>query len=232
VKNPFKRSNKRRFPADWMVVGLGNPGREYAGTRHNVGFWVVNRLAKRSKVSMKRAGSMMQFAGGELAGTRIALVKPLTYVNRSGKAIGQAAQWTGCDAQHTIVVYDELDMEQGALRVRSGGGHGGHNGLKSIGAAIGLDFIRIRIGIGRPRADGEPSWEPAVVAAHVLGDPGQAERQVLDETVALAMQAIETVITEGADIAGTKFNRKQPPAGNEPARKPGAGERRTSAKDR
>lgn len=203
-----------------MVVGLGNPGREYSGTRHNVGFWVVNRLAKTSKVNLKRTGSMMQFAGGELAGVRLALVKPLTYVNRSGKALGQASQWTGCDAEHTIVVYDELDMDLGALRVRSGGGHGGHNGLKSITAAIGSEFVRIRIGIGRPLSGGEPSWEPSVVGAHVLGDPDQADRKVLEETVALAMQAIETVITEGADIAGTKFNQKRPPSAELPAPKP------------
>lgn len=214
-----------------MVVGLGNPGREYAGTRHNVGFWVVNRLAKTSKVNLKRTGSMMAFAGGELAGTKLALVKPLTYVNQSGKALGQASQWTGCDAEHTIVVYDELDMDQGALRIRSGGGHGGHNGLKSITAAIGSEFVRIRIGIGRPQSGGAPSWDSAVVGAHVLGDPNQADREVLDETVALAMQAIETVITEGADIAGARFNRRRPPADDELEPKPDASEQDSAAKD-
>ena len=214
-----------------MVVGLGNPGREYSGTRHNVGFWVVNRLAKTSKVNLKRTGSMMAIAGGELAGMKLALVKPLTYVNRSGKALGQASQWTGCDADHTIVVYDELDMDLGALRVRSGGGHGGHNGLKSITAAIGSEFVRIRIGIGRPQSGGEPSWDPGVVGAHVLGNPNQADRRLLDNAVALAMQAIETVITEGADVAGTKFNRKRPPAGDTPIAKSGAGRPPAAAKD-
>ncbi len=205
-----------------MVIGLGNPGHEYSGNRHNVGFWVVNRLAKLSGANLKRTGSMMQIAAGELAGVKLALVKPLTYVNQSGKAVVQAIQWTGCEADHLIVVYDELDMEQGALRIRSGGGHGGHNGLKSIGAAAGSEFVRIRIGIGRPQIDGEPTWESDAVAAYVLGDPNQADKKVLDETVSLAIQAIETIVTEDADVAGTRFNRRRPPSADEAAQPPKA----------
>ena len=212
MKNPFKRRQKRRFAADWMVIGLGNPGREYSGNRHNVGFWLANRLAKESRANLKRTGSTMAIAAGDFEGIRLAVVKPLTYVNQSGKAVNQAAQWTGCDAEHTIVVYDELDMAQGALRIRSGGGHGGHNGLKSIGAAIGPDFVRVRIGIGRPKVAGEPTWEPDAVAAHVLGDPGLADKKVLEDTVELAIDAIRTVISEDADVAGTRFNRRRPPS--------------------
>jgi peptidyl-tRNA hydrolase, PTH1 family len=150
----------------------------------------------------------MQIAVGALAGARVALVKPKTYVNVSGKAVAQAQQWTGCDTDHTIVVYDDLDMNAGALRVRVGGGSGGHNGLKSIVQAAGADFIRIRIGIGRPLANGEPSWDPEVVAPWVLGNPAGEDRRLIEEAAGLAADAIELVISEGAETAGSRFNRK------------------------
>ena len=159
-----------RFAADWLVVGLGNPGEGITRNRHDVGFWVVNELAKRAGTQVKSQGSTMSIGVGTLVDAKVALVKPTTYVNASGKAVAQAVQWTGCGIDHTIVVYDELDMNAGALRVREKGGHGGHNGLRSIGAASGLDFIRVRVGIGRPTLNGEPSWEPEVVASWGPGD--------------------------------------------------------------
>jgi PTH1 family peptidyl-tRNA hydrolase len=197
-----------RFAADWLVVGLGNPGEEHARNRHNVGFWVVNILAKRAGTQLKSQGSTMLIGVGTLAGTRVAVVKPKTYMNLSGKAVGQALAWTGCTLARTIVIYDELDLAAGALRVRAGGGHGGHNGLKSIGAAAGLNFVRIRIGIGRPNHAGEPSWDPDVVAAWVLGNPSGEDKRILDEATALAADAVECIMTEGPDIAGSRFNRK------------------------
>ncbi|OAI42460.1 hypothetical protein AYO38_02980 [bacterium SCGC AG-212-C10] len=197
-----------RFAADWLVVGLGNPGEEHARNRHNVGFWVVNELAKRAGVQPKATGGMMAIAVGSLAGAKVALVKPKTFVNLSGKAVAQALQWTGCDLHHTVVVYDELDMNAGALRVRAGGGHGGHNGLRSIGQSAGLDFVRVRVGIGRPTVNGEPSWEPEVVAPWVLGNPYGEDKRVLDEATKLAADAVEAIITDGPDLAGSRFNRK------------------------
>jgi len=197
-----------RFAADWLVVGLGNPGEQYARTRHNVGFWVVNELAKRAGTQPKSVGSLMHIGVGTLADVRVALVKPKTYVNLSGRAVTQAHQWTGCDATHTIVLYDELDLPVGALRVRAGGGHGGHNGMKSIGAAIGFDFIRIRVGIGRPTLDGEPTRDPAIVSDYVLGAPHGDDKRALDEAVTLAADAVEAVIRDGPDAAGTRFNRR------------------------
>lgn len=197
-----------RFAADWLIVGLGNPGEEYARNRHNVGFWVINDLAKRAGTQPKVQGGSMHIGVGTLQGQKVALVKPKTYVNASGKAVAQALQWTGCDIGHTIVIYDELDMNAGALRVRAGGGHGGHNGLKSIGQAVGLDFVRVRVGIGRPAPNGEPSWDPEVVASWVLGNPHGEGKRVLDEATTLAADAVETILTEGAEAAGSKFNRK------------------------
>jgi len=190
------------------VVGLGNPGEHYARNRHNVGFWVVNELAKRAAVSPKATGSLMAIAVGTLAGQRVALIKPKTFVNNSGQAVELALQWTGCDLAHTIVVYDELDMNVGALRIRAGGGHGGHNGLKSIAAHAGLDFVRIRVGIGRPTLNGEPSWEPDVVAPWVLGNPHGEDKTLLERAALDAADAVECILIEGAEAAGSKFNRK------------------------
>ena len=197
-----------RFAADWLVVGLGNPGEGYARTRHNVGFWVVNTLAKRAGTQPKNTGSLMHIGVGELAGQKVALVKPKTFMNLSGKAVSQALQWTGCDIQHTIVLYDELDLNAGALRIRAGGGHGGHNGLKSIAGAASLEFTRIRIGIGRPQHNGEPTWDPEHVSAWVLGVPHGEDKRVLDEAVELAADAVECILSEGVDAAASRFNRK------------------------
>ncbi len=197
-----------RFAADWLIVGLGNPGEQYARTRHNVGFWVVNTLAKRAKTQPKATGGLMHIGVGELHGAKVALVKPKTFMNLSGKAVAQALQWTGCDIQHTIVLYDDLDLNAGALRVRAGGGHGGHNGLKSIGQAASLEFTRIRIGIGRPHINGEPTWDPEFVSPWVLGVPSGEDKRVLDEAVEQAADAVECIMTEGVDAAGSRFNRK------------------------
>jgi len=197
-----------RFAADWLVVGLGNPGEQYARTRHNVGFWVVNTLAKRAKTQPKATGSLMNIGVGELAGQRVALVKPRTFMNLSGRAVTQSRQWTGCDIQHTVVLYDELDLKVGALRIRAGGGHGGHNGLKSIGQAESLEFVRIRIGIGRPHVNGEPTWDTEHVSPWVLGVPFGEDKAALDEAVELAADAVECIMTEGVEAAANKYNRK------------------------
>jgi PTH1 family peptidyl-tRNA hydrolase len=204
-----KRDGGRRFAADWLIVGLGNPGEKYAATRHNVGFRVVNELAKRAGTQLKTTGSLMAIGTGQLAGQSVALVKPKTFMNDSGRAIAQAQAWTGCDSAHTIVIYDDLDLGVGALRVRLGGGHGGNNGMKSVVAAIGADFVRVRIGIGRPTVGGEPTWDPEEVAAWVLGNPSPGDRRILEETGRLAADAAEAVLTDGVDAAGSRFNRKQ-----------------------
>jgi PTH1 family peptidyl-tRNA hydrolase len=197
-----------RLTADWLVVGLGNPGPEYAGTRHNLGFKVINDLARRAGVQPRSAGGRLVAGTGTLQGVSVALVKPMTYVNLSGPAVARALKEAGCDVSHCIVVYDDLDLGAGALRVRAGGGHGGHNGLKSLGAHIGLEFIRVRIGIGRPVVDGKPTRDPGYISDWVLGQPSKQEAQEIDETVKLAADAVETIIAEGVDAAGNRFNRR------------------------
>lgn len=194
--------------ADWLVVGLGNPGPRHGDNRHNVGFWVANEVARRAHVQPRSAGASMVAGVGELASAKVAIVKPMTFMNNSGKAVAQALKATGCDLSRTIVAYDELDLATGALRIRQGGGHGGHNGLRSIAAHAGLEFIRIRIGIGRPIVNGAPSRHPDDVAAYVLSDASGDERRVLMETVSLAVDAIEVIISDGVDVAGNRFNRR------------------------
>lgn len=207
---PFGKifSGGPRFAAEWLVVGLGNPDLEHAQNRHNAGFRVIGELAKRAGAQLKAQGSLMQIGLGTLADQKVALVKPKTYYNASGKAVMQALSWTGCDLAHTIVIYDELDLAAGAIRIRAGGGHGGNNGIRSISQAVGPDFIRIRIGIGRPLHNGEPTWDSELVAAWVLGNPREEDRQLLDEAIAIAAGAVESIMTEGPDIAGSKFNRR------------------------
>lgn len=207
---PFRRQSAPgpRFAADWLIVGLGNPGEAYARTRHNVGFWAINILARRAGTRPKAVGSLMHIGVGTLQGQRVALLKPKTYMNESGRAVAQALQWTGCDLPHTIVIYDELDLPAGALRIRPGGGHGGHNGLKSIARHAGLEFIRVRIGIGRPTLGGEPTWDPDIVADWVLSPPHPEDRALLEAAVERAADAVETIISSGVEAAAAAYNRK------------------------
>jgi PTH1 family peptidyl-tRNA hydrolase len=191
---------------DYLIVGLGNPGPQHANQRHNIGFWTLNRLAKRLSVDFK-AGRNASTAAGRLADAGVVLVKPRTFVNRSGPAVAELMRRENVDLGHVIVIYDELDLPEGVIRLRSQGGHGGHNGLRSIIAATGSGgFGRIRIGIGRPLDRGVPTWDPEVVMRYVLGRPPKASQEVLDAAVERAADAIEAVIADGWDRAMNKYN--------------------------
>ena len=204
----FRRQKQANLGAEWLVVGLGNPGPEHARDRHNVGAWTVAELARRHGINVKTAGNAVQAGVGRLAGTPVALARTRTYMNNSGKAVRQAQQLTGCDSEHTIVVYDELDLPSGALRLRAGGGTGGHNGLRSIVGVTAPDFVRVRIGIGRPFDGDKPSWDPQIVADHVLNPPSSSEeRTLLEETARIAADAVEAVIADGVAAAANHFNR-------------------------
>ena len=190
-----------------VIVGLGNPGPPYAHNRHNVGYWCVNRLARLHGIPLK-ARRLAALGEGKIGPTPATLVKPRTYVNRSGHAVSALLKHTGARPQRMLVVCDDLDLPAGRLRLRESGGHGGHNGLRSIIGAIGTnDFPRLRIGIGRPLVDGEPAWDPDVVAVWVLSDPPPGEAQALQAAVALAAGAIETIATEGLEAAMNRYNK-------------------------
>jgi PTH1 family peptidyl-tRNA hydrolase len=191
----------------WLIAGLGNPGAEYSHNRHNVGYWCVNRLARLHGINIK-ARTLATIGEGEIRGVPVVLLKPRTYVNRSGDAVGPALRRWKIDPQRLIVLYDELDLPAGRLRIKTGGGSGGHNGLKSIIAAAGSqDFARIRIGIGRPHVAGEPTWEPEHVADYVLSDPAPEIAKTLQDATKRAVEAVEMILAEGVEAAMNRYNK-------------------------
>jgi PTH1 family peptidyl-tRNA hydrolase len=191
----------------WLIVGLGNPGPEYSHNRHNVGYWCVNRLARLHGVRLK-AHRLATFAEGTIAGTPVLLAKPRTFVNNSGQAVASLLRNFKIEPDRLLVIYDELDLPVGALRIKPHGGHGGQKGLKSVVSAVGSDaFPRIRIGIGRPVVNGKPSWEPEDVQAYVLSDPPPDEAKALQATVGAAAEAAEAILRDGLQLAMTRYNR-------------------------
>jgi PTH1 family peptidyl-tRNA hydrolase len=192
--------------AGFLVVGLGNPASGYRGNRHNVGHWCADRLARRHGIELK-AGRTASAGRGRIDGTEVVVAKTRVWVNESGRAIVPLLQAAGVPLSRLIVVYDELDLPSGRIRLRPKGSHGGHNGLKSIIAATASgNFARLRIGIGRPLIHGEPSWDPDAVARYVLADPPAEERAVLEAAVERACEAIETAVVHGYDRAMNEFN--------------------------
>jgi PTH1 family peptidyl-tRNA hydrolase len=191
----------------WLVVGLGNPGSVYSHNRHNVGYWSVNRLARLHGIPLK-ARRLATIGQGSIAGIPVLLGKPRTFVNRSGHAVAALLRNFQIKSDQMLVICDDLDLPAGRLRLRAGGGHGGQKGLRSIIGTIGNSgFPRLRIGIGRPEVDGEPSWEPEVVADYVLGDPTPQDAEALQAAAAEAAEAVETVLREGLEATMNRYNR-------------------------
>jgi PTH1 family peptidyl-tRNA hydrolase len=188
-------------PADLLVVGLGNPGAQYAHTRHNVGADVVALLAERHGERLKMGKERSLVAELRVDGKRMAVAFPQTYMNDSGLAVAPLVRRFGIDElERLVVVHDELDLPVGRLRVKVGGGLAGHNGLRSIKAHLHSEaFIRVRIGIGKP-----PGKQFG--ADHVLKPPGKAERAELDVVVQEAADAVEAILHDGPAAAMTRFN--------------------------
>jgi peptidyl-tRNA hydrolase, PTH1 family len=195
----FRRRGEGASTLDLLVAGLGNPGREYERTRHNVGWMVVDELARRREGSFrsKFAGQLAEVRDDE---RRLALLKPETYMNVSGRSVGSASRFFKVDPGSLLVVHDDVDLEQGRLQARLGGGLAGHNGLRSIADTLGTqDFLRLRIGVGRPaRGDRRP------VADYVLS-PFEPEIDV-EALVSRAADAVETIAREGLEPAQQRFN--------------------------
>jgi peptidyl-tRNA hydrolase, PTH1 family len=197
----FLRRGDRASTLDLLVAGLGNPGRKYAATRHNVGFMVADELSRR------HSGAWRGKFSGELSevrvdGARLALLKPQTYMNESGRSVGPAVRFFKVEPESLLVVHDEVDLDPGRLQVRLGGGLAGHNGLRSIAQQLGTgDFARVRIGVGRPERG-----DPRPVADFVLS-PFPPEIDVR-ELVLRAADAVETVAREGLEEAQNRFNER------------------------
>ncbi len=191
----------------WLIVGLGNPGPAYSHNRHNVGYWTVNRLARLHGIPLK-ARRLATVGEGRIGDREVTLVKPRTFVNDSGHAVAAARKHTRVGPENVLVVYDELDLPAGRLRIKAKGGTAGHKGIKSVaGALASTDFPRVRVGIGRPHVDGEPVWDPDVVAVWVLSDPTPQETKTLQNAVGRAANAVELVLAEGVEAAMNQYNK-------------------------
>lgn len=181
-----------------LIIGLGNPGREYQGTRHNIGFATADILAQRQGIQIKSRRNQALVGEGEIAGEKIILAKPLTFMNLSGQAVSGLVRRCKLDIADIIVVCDDANLPLGRLRIRAGGSAGGHNGLKSIIHHLGTDdFARIRIGIGSPRGD---------MVDHVLSRFRRSEREDVHQALNKAADAVETYLSFGIKEAMNRFN--------------------------
>jgi PTH1 family peptidyl-tRNA hydrolase len=191
---------RRGAPVDWLIVGLGNPGREYASTRHNVGFEVAERLRARWGLPRARPRYRALLSEGTTGpgGPRVAILLPQTYMNEAGRSVGPARGALRVDPERIIVVHDEIDLPFGEIRARLGGGLAGHNGLRSLRAALGTaDFRRIRVGVGRP-----PSTDPDRVAAYVLSrfpEPSSDVEELIERAADAVQELLESGSSGGAD---------------------------------
>lgn len=184
----------------WLVVGLGNPGRQYQSNRHNVGFQVVDELHRRAESSPFRAKLGAEVAEASLGGQRILLCKPMEFMNVSGDSVARVGRFWKIEPADTVVVHDDMDLTFGRLKLGQGGGHGGHNGLRSIIEQLGTaGFVRVRVGVGRPPA----GWEPA---GYVLADFTADESRQLGDLQGSAADSVEEIVKRGLQAAMNRFN--------------------------
>ncbi|TAJ20020.1 MAG: aminoacyl-tRNA hydrolase [Dehalococcoidia bacterium] len=198
-------------PRPMLVVGLGNPGADYAQTRHNVGAWCIALLAKKYRVELKREGRV-DCASITIDGRRVTLARPRSFMNDSGGPVAQEARRLHAPPSQVLVLYDELDLPVGRTRMRLQGSSGGNNGMKSLISALGSDqFARVRIGIDRPYDAGVPVRDPERIAAWVLSRPSAADKALLDAAVARVAAAVEVAVRDGYDAAMRLVNEGEGP---------------------
>lgn len=187
-----------RFP--WLIAGLGNPGRKYARSRHNVGFMVIDRLAEDCRVPVNRNKFDADFGRGKIEGVDAVLLKPLAYMNRSGRPISRMADFFRTPLDRLLVIHDDIDLAYGQIKIKAKGGHGGHNGLRSIIDAVGCgDFPRLKIGIGRPET-------PMEITGYVLGNFSASERRTFAPVLENAAEAVRTILKHGIPSGMNRFN--------------------------
>jgi len=187
-----------------LIVGLGNPGREYSTNRHNIGFLCLNHFARLHRITLDKKQGKARVGAGAVAGETVILARPQTYMNLSGQSVSLLMQKYKLVPDDLIVIHDDLDLPLGKIRIRKGSSAGGHNGAKSIIACLGTqDFIRIRVGISRPQAEGEAE---CAIVDYVLGDFTADDRQVIENTIRKVSDSIICLLTEGLTAAMNKFN--------------------------
>ncbi|MCF8111350.1 MAG: aminoacyl-tRNA hydrolase [Desulfobacteraceae bacterium] len=187
----------------WLIAGLGNPGEKYRRTRHNVGFMAAERVADRCRILIDKKKFKNHFGTGLYGGGKIIVAKPRDYMNRSGPPLCRLADYFDVPLQNILVIHDDIDIEKGQVKIKEKGGHGGHNGVKSIIEAFGSgDFPRLRIGIGRPET-------PVEVTDYVLGGLRGEEEKILEAALGNAEDAVFTMIRYGPAEAMNRFNQKK-----------------------
>jgi PTH1 family peptidyl-tRNA hydrolase len=187
----------------WLIAGLGNPGPKYAQNRHNIGFMVVDELARRTGAEGFRSKFGGEVATCQVAGQKAALLKPMEYMNESGRAVQRTSAFYQVEPSALVVVHDEIDLPLGRLQLKQGGGHAGHNGIRSIIQHLGVpDFVRVRCGVGRPQGS-------RAAAGHVLGDFGKSELVEAEILVKEAADAVDELIRKGPLLAMNRFNQKR-----------------------
>ncbi len=198
---------KRGTPFEWLVVGLGNPGKQFAGTRHNVGEQVIGELAKRHDSTLKSGRDNALVAESRIGEHRVVLAFPLTFMNESGQAVrALVRRYRIADPARIVIVHDELDLEPTVVRVKVGGGLAGHNGLRSVTAHLSTqDYVRVRIGVGKP-----PSKEHG--AGHVLSKLPSRQKERFGVAIAEAADAVEQIIIDTPDAAMRTYNGRKPEA--------------------
>lgn len=184
----------------YLIVGLGNPGKEYENTRHNMGFKAIDALAYSSNIDVRRSKFKGLIGNGTIAGEKVILLKPQTYMNLSGQSIRETVSYYDVPRENIIVIYDDMDIPLKSIRIRKSGGPGTHNGMKSVVKELGFkDFPRIRIGVGNNSKDSD-------IIEHVIGKVSKKEQELLDEAAKAAADAIEDIIRVGIDNAMNKHN--------------------------
>ncbi|ENX34543.1 peptidyl-tRNA hydrolase [Acinetobacter colistiniresistens] len=187
-----------------LIVGLGNPGKEYAQTRHNAGFWFVEQLADRYGISLKADPKFHGYSGrGQIEGHDVRLLLPTTFMNRSGQSVVPFAKFYQVAPEAILIAHDELDMNPGIIRLKTGGGHGGHNGLRDIVPHIGANFHRLRIGIGHPGSKER-------VSGHVLGKAPSSEQGLMDAAIDHALSQVKMLVDGQVSQAMNQINAYKP----------------------
>ena len=188
-----------------LIVGLGNPGRGYAGNRHNIGFTCLNHFAGMQGIRLDKKQGQARIGSGKVAGSQMVLAKPQTYMNRSGQSVSRLVEKFNTTLDDLLIIHDDLDLPLGKIRIRQGGGSGGHKGINSTITELGSqDFLRLRVGIGRPATS---ELSEADIITYVLSDFPPEEKQVIAQVVPRVSEAILCLLTEGLAAAMSKYNQ-------------------------
>lgn len=184
----------------FLIIGLGNPEKDYGNTRHNMGFNVINKIAQKYNIEINRTKFKALFGSGNINNEKVILLKPQTFMNLSGESVKEAIDFYKLDLENVLIIYDDIDLAPGKIRIKKNGGPGTHNGMRSIVQHLGTEnFARLRVGIGKPEDNTD-------LVEYVIGYVSQEDKELLEDGVKLAVEAVDTIINENIDSAMNKYN--------------------------